>query len=71
MSRVPHLHTHNCGCADEAKGPGELSSLYGAVLMDNVRCLNEAKKDTGKTIIKPYDQVRGQLIYAYCCFDPL
>lgn len=57
MSRQPHIHTHNCGCTAEMRGSGALSSLYGAINMDKVVTLNEAKKDTGKGILKPYDNV--------------
>jgi len=50
-----HIHTHNCGCAEEAKGLGDLYSLYANIKSDGVVALNEAVPNTGLGVIKPFD----------------
>lgn len=65
---MSHIHTHNCDCAEASKGPGDLYSLFQNVAMDSVRVLNEDVAESGKKIIKPFDQrlnddtvVRGRI----------
>lgn len=49
-----HIHTHNCGCAEAAKGLGDLYSLYSQVKMDEVVTLNEDTPNSGRAVIKPF-----------------
>jgi hypothetical protein len=54
---MPHCHGEHCEHEHEdLPGSGEQALLYSRIDRDNIRCLNEAEPDSGKTIVKPWDQ---------------
>lgn len=54
---MPHCHDEHCDHEHEdLPGSGEQALLYSRIDHDNIRCLNESEPDTGKTIVKPWDQ---------------
>jgi hypothetical protein len=54
---MPHSHHGHCEQEHEdLPGSGEQALLYSRIDRDNIRCLNESDPDTGKTIVKPWDQ---------------
>ncbi|KAI9144393.1 galactose-binding domain-like protein [Paraphysoderma sedebokerense] len=55
-----HSHGHGHGGhdhSDDKTGPerGDEASLYRFIDIHNVRCLNESVPDSGKTVIKPFE----------------
>lgn len=55
---MDHVHFGSCGCAEEAKGPLDLYSLWDSMKHVEITCLNEAEPNTGRQIVKDYDEVR-------------
>ncbi len=53
---MSHIHSHSCGCAEASKGPGDIHSLYQDINQDQIIVLNEEVTNSGKKVIKPYDQ---------------
>lgn len=64
---MPHCHDEHCDHEHEdLPASGEQSLLYSRIDRDNIRCLNEAEPDTGKTIVKPWDQrYDNDLVYMH------
>eukprot|EP00823_Brevimastigomonas_motovehiculus_P006181 TRINITY_DN5005_c0_g1_i1.p1 TRINITY_DN5005_c0_g1~~TRINITY_DN5005_c0_g1_i1.p1 ORF type:complete len:205 (-),score=25.72 TRINITY_DN5005_c0_g1_i1:536-1150(-) len=50
-----HVHSATCGCKKESE-LGDMSNLYADIDRDKVYCLNEKVQDSGKSIIKPWDE---------------
>ncbi|KAI8579370.1 hypothetical protein K450DRAFT_242928 [Umbelopsis ramanniana AG] len=54
---MPHCHDDHCEHEHEdLPGSGEQALLYSRIDRDNIRCLNEAEPDSGKSVVKPWDQ---------------
>ncbi|KAG2181441.1 hypothetical protein INT44_008254 [Umbelopsis vinacea] len=54
---MPHQHSAHCEHEHEdLPGSGEQALLYSRIDRDNIRCLNEAEPDSGKSVVKPWDQ---------------
>ncbi|KAI9259485.1 galactose-binding domain-like protein [Phascolomyces articulosus] len=52
-----HCHDEHCDHDhDDLPGAGDQFLLYSRIDRDNVRCLNEAEPDTGKSVIKPWNE---------------
>ena len=55
-----HGHSHGSGgCQHDHENVNEMSygtSLYQFIDKKNCKCLNEAQKDSGKAVFKPYDE---------------
>lgn len=57
ISIMPHCHDEHCDHEHEdLPGSGEQALLYSRIDRDNIRCLNEAEPESGKSVVKPWDQ---------------
>jgi hypothetical protein len=58
MAEQKHVHGPSCGCAEEAKGLGDLESLFPVIDVDKIVCYNESVSGSGAKVFKPYDKVK-------------
>ena len=70
-----HCHGESCEHDHEdLPEAGDQFLLYSRIDRDNVRCLNEAEPDSGKTVIKPWNERmdNGKVIeYTHVVFNLL
>lgn len=57
MAEQKHVHGPDCGCAEEAKGLGDLESLFPVIDFDKIVVYNESVSGAGAKVFKPYDKV--------------
>lgn len=54
---MSHCHDEHCEHDhDDLPESGEQFLLYSKIDLDNVRCLNEAEPDSGKKVIRPWNE---------------
>ncbi|KAI8637489.1 galactose-binding domain-like protein [Parasitella parasitica] len=54
---MSHCHDEHCEHDhDDLPESGEQFLLYSKIDLDNVRCLNESELDSGKSVIRPWNQ---------------
>jgi hypothetical protein len=54
---MSHCHDEHCEHDhDDLPESGEQSLLYSKIDIDNVRCLNEAEPNSGKVVIRPWNE---------------
>lgn len=54
---MSHCHDEHCEHDhDDLPESGEQFLLYSKIDLDNVRCLNEAEPNSGKKIIRPWNE---------------
>lgn len=54
---MSHCHDEHCDHDhDDLPESGEQFLLYSKIDIDNVRCLNESEPDSGKSVIRPWNE---------------
>jgi hypothetical protein len=54
---MSHCHDEHCEHDhDDLPESGEQFLLYSKIDIDNVRCLNESEPDSGKSVIRPWNE---------------
>jgi hypothetical protein len=54
---MSHCHDEHCEHDhDDLPESGEQALLYSKIDIDNVRCLNEAEPNSGKVVIRPWNE---------------
>lgn len=57
---MSHPADCKCGCADEAKSPSGVRDLLSSIDTAKVRCSNELKTGSCKTIFRPFTDRNGE-----------
>jgi hypothetical protein len=54
---MSHSHSSSCGCSESTKIADSIkSSLYPAIIIEELQCFNEREQDMVKGIVVPFDK---------------